>query len=134
MPLGGRDFTLFLARLLKERGCDFHDFVGLNLAKEIKEQHGVATEQTVSEVTYKMPDGKSITIGQERSLCIDAMFRPLEAAGWSLPPIQEFICETIEACRIDLRKELYRNIVLCGGNTCYKGMPERLKKEIASIA
>ena len=76
LPLGGRDITLFLARLLKERGCDFHDYAGFNIAKAIKEQHGTVSEGDVAEVAYKMPDGTSVPIGKERSLCTEAMFNP----------------------------------------------------------
>ena len=35
---------------------------------------------------------------------------------------------------IDLRKDLYRNIVLAGGSTCFKGLSDRLEKEITQLA
>jgi len=35
-----------------------------------------------------------------------------------------------KACDIDLKRELYSNIVLSGGTTMFKGMIERLTKEI----
>ena len=37
-------------------------------------------------------------------------------------------------CDIDVRRELYGNIVLSGGSTKYKGLPERLDKEITALA
>eukprot|EP01084_Bolivina_argentea_P055916 102408_1 len=38
------------------------------------------------------------------------------------------------ACDIDLRKELYRNIVLSGGSTMINGLTERLQSEVKKLA
>ena len=37
---------------------------------------------------------------------------------------------SILKCDIDIRKDLYNNIVLSGGNSMFNGLPERLTKEI----
>ncbi len=37
-------------------------------------------------------------------------------------------------CDIDLRKDLYGNIVLSGGPTMFPGIAERLQKELTSFA
>eukprot|EP01084_Bolivina_argentea_P206634 352727_1 len=37
-------------------------------------------------------------------------------------------------CDVDIRKDLYENILLTGGCTMFKGMSERLYKEIKLIA
>ena len=37
-------------------------------------------------------------------------------------------------CDIDVRRDLYENLVMSGGSTMYKGMPERLEKEIKNLA
>ena len=42
--------------------------------------------------------------------------------------------DTIQKCDIDIRKELYNNIVLSGGNSMFNGLPERLTKEIKAVA
>lgn len=41
---------------------------------------------------------------------------------------------SINECDIDIRKDLYGNIILSGGTTLYKGLPDRLEKEIDSMA
>jgi len=38
------------------------------------------------------------------------------------------------ACDIDVRKDLYENMVMSGGTTMYPGMPERLTKEMVNLA
>jgi actin beta/gamma 1 len=37
-------------------------------------------------------------------------------------------------CDIDVRKDLYGNIVMSGGTTMYEGIPERLSKEVVNLA
>ena len=37
-------------------------------------------------------------------------------------------------CDNDMRRYLYANIVLSGGNTMYPGFPERVKKEMTALA
>lgn len=40
---------------------------------------------------------------------------------------------SIQECDIDIRKDLYGNIILSGGTTLYPGMPDRLEKEIDAM-
>jgi len=37
-------------------------------------------------------------------------------------------------CDVDIRKDLYGNIVLAGGTTMFKGLKDRLKKEVVALA
>ena len=37
-------------------------------------------------------------------------------------------------CDIDVRKDLYANIVLSGGTTMFEGLPERIEKEMVRLA
>lgn len=37
-------------------------------------------------------------------------------------------------CDVDVRKDLYGNIVLSGGSTMYNGIAERLNKEVVALA
>ncbi len=45
----------------------------------------------------------------------------MESAG-----VQETIFNSIMKCDIDIRKDLYSNIVLSGGTTMFPGMAERI--------
>ena len=40
------------------------------------------------------------------------------------------IYNNITECDIYIRRDLYHNIILSGGNTCFKGLPTRLEKEL----
>ena len=37
-------------------------------------------------------------------------------------------------CDVDIRKDLYANVVLSGGTTMYAGIAERMQKEITALA
>ena len=61
------------------------------------------------------------------------MFNPgligLEVAG-----LHEIVYSTIMKCDVDIRKDLYGNVVLAGGNTMFPGMAERLREELVLLA
>ena len=41
---------------------------------------------------------------------------------------QEYIAESISQCFMDDRPELYANIVIAGGTTCFPGFEQRLEE------
>jgi actin-related protein len=47
-----------------------------------------------------------------------------------LPGYHELTVKSIDACDIDVRRDLYANVVLSGGTTMFKGLPERLELEL----
>jgi len=50
------------------------------------------------------------------------------------PGIHELTFKSIMKCDIDVRKDLYGNIVMSGGTTMFTGIPERLGKEVTALA
>ena len=62
------------------------------------------------------------------------MFKPLELMGREIPGMHELAFQSIMKCDIDVRKDLYENIVMSGGTTMYPGIAERLEKEITNLA
>ncbi|VDN36233.1 unnamed protein product [Dibothriocephalus latus] len=53
----------------------------------------------------------------------------LESVG-----IHETCYNSIMKCDLDIRKDLYSNIVLSGGSTMYPGIADRMNKELTSLA
>merc|ERR1712083_1036487 len=41
---------------------------------------------------------------------------------------------SIMKCDVDIRKDLYGNIVMSGGTTMYKNIPERVQQEVKALA
>ncbi|KAF6069548.1 Actin family protein [Candida albicans] len=121
IDLAGRDLTNHLSKILSERGYSF----------TTKMQ--TSSQSSAIEKSYELPDGQVITIGNERFRAPEALFRPadlgLEAAG-----IDQTTFNSIMKCDMDVRKELYGNIVMSGGTTMFPGIAERMQKEITALA
>nr|AAK98785.1 actin I [Stylonychia pustulata] len=145
IQLAGRDLTTFLAKLLTERGYNFTSSAELEIVRDIKEKlcfvaldYESALKQSHDssqfEKNYELPDGKVITIGSERFRCPEYLFKPLEMNGKELDSIQSLTYKSIQECDVDVRRDLYQNIILSGGTTMYEGIGERLLKEIEDRA
>jgi actin-related protein len=79
------------------------------------------------------PSRQVITIGNERFRCPEVLFQPsrlgLESRG-----IHETAFESVMKCDVDVRRDLFANVVLSGGTTMFPGLPDRVQKEIAALA
>ena len=81
---------------------------------------------------YTLPDGIKVDIGIVRALVPEAIFAP-EVIGADFKGIQEYIVKLIEKVDIDMRHEIYSNIILSGGSSSFKGSVNRLNSEIRSL-
>jgi actin, other eukaryote len=61
------------------------------------------------------------------------LFQP-SFVGMESPGIHEATYNSIMKCDVDIRKDLYGNIVLSGGSTMFPGIADRMSKEITALA
>ena len=145
IQIAGRDLTQFMGKLLLERQYNLTSSAEMEIVRDIKEKlcfvaldYEEALKKSYNsseyEKNYEMPDGKIITIGNERFRCPEYLFKPLQMNGKELPGMHEIIYNSIQECDIDTRADLYKNIILSGGTTMYEGIGERLLKEIEAKA
>jgi actin-related protein len=117
---------LEIVRDIKEKLC----FVSKDYEEDLKKSYN----SSEFERNYELPDSRIITIGNERFRCCEYLFKPLEMNGKELPSIQEIIYNSIQECDIDTRADLYKNIILSGGNSMFEGLNVRILKEIEARA
>ncbi len=63
-----------------------------------------------------------ITIGNERFRAAEVLFNP-SMVGMEAQGIHDTTFNSIMKCDVDIRKDLYSNIVLSGGTTMFPGEP-----------
>lgn len=129
LNLAGRDLTEYLMRLLNQRfGQSFHSSSHREVVRGIKEElcRVAFTSEEAKEMEgrlssletlhdYRLPDGRLVKIGSEVYQCPEVLFRP-SLLGREADGIHELIHRSISKCDIDIRKDLYENIILSGGN------------------
>ena len=83
------------------------------------------------EFTYDLPDGNSINIVEDRNLILERIFYPIkDVVGFN--GYHQMVNDAISKADLEIKKELYSNIFLCGGNTLFNGFAERFQKQISS--
>ncbi|XP_062129220.1 actin-like protein 53D [Drosophila sulfurigaster albostrigata] len=145
MDLAGRDLTDYMGKLLMERGLTLSTSAEREIVREIKEklcyvatnfdeefqQFGINKSEL--NTIYELPDGQKIIIGSECIRCPEALFKP-SMLGQEAPGLHEAIYNSIIKCDMDLRRDMYSNIVLSGGTTMFRNIEVRLQQDISTMA
>jgi len=81
---------------------------------------------------YVLPDGKHITLNTCRFRAPEILFNP-HLIGEEVDGIHQTLMYAIQKSDLDLRSQLYKNIVLSGGTTLFEGFGTRLLSEVKDL-
>jgi len=147
IPLAGRDITAFVQQLMRERNEPIPPEQSMEVAKRVKETYSYVCPDIVKEFAkYDQEHSKwirqyngthsvtrqafSADVGYERFLGPEIFFNPEIFSSDFLTPLPKVVDDTIQTCPIDVRRGLYKNIVLSGGSTMFKDFGKRLARDI----
>jgi len=147
IPIAGRDITYFIQQLLREREVGIPPEQSLEVAKAIKERYCYICPDVAKEFNkYEAEPSKwikhyeslnsitrqkfEIEVGHERFLGPEIFFHPEFANPDFTTPISTVVDEVIQNCPIDVRRPLYKNIVLSGGSTMFRDFAKRTQRDI----
>jgi len=159
LRLAGNDITDYLMKLLTKNGHSFTPIDASDISttdardivSDIKENLCYVASDFNKEIynikkeypnnTFKLPDGSSITIGNESSitignerfLCPEILFQP-SIIDLPYDGIHQAAHKVISQSNRDNHLPLYSNIITSGGTTLLPGFTERLQNEIAALS
>ncbi|XP_041467075.1 actin-related protein 3 [Lytechinus variegatus] len=150
IPIAGRDITYFIQQLLRDREPSIPPEQSLETAKAIKERWGYVCPDIAKEFNkYDTDPGKwikkfdgvnsinkqpfSVDVAYERFLGPEIFFHPEFSNPDFTTPISETVDIVIQNCPIDVRRPLYKNIVLSGGSTMFRDFGRKLKRDVQKV-
>lgn len=143
--LAGRDLSEFMERKLTETGLSMTSSAEKEIVRDMKETACYVAadykeeckkyieDGTSIDKKYTLPDGQEVFLGKVRFDVPEAMFDPA-MLGMEANGIHQSTYECIAKCDIDLRRELFKGIILSGGTTMFPGIADRLTQEIKDLA
>jgi actin-related protein len=143
IDLGGRSLVGYLARLMTESGYSFTSSSEMALLHSIQERYcfvaqnfdrelARAASSSQYDTKYMMPDGREVLLSSERFRATEPLFAP-DMMGIDARGLPHLLLSTLMKCEVDARRALLEHVVLCGGTSCFQGLPERLSCELDAL-
>ena len=151
LPFGGNAITESLSKLITSKGVRYFSeteqyinrfikesicFVSQDIEKDNANCESNPTDylRGVDVDRFNLPDlKKMIHLDNALFRAPEGLFDP-RVWGKDVQGIHEYVWKAIQACPIDHRKDLAKNIYLSGATTLLPGLKERLQMELSALA
>lgn len=110
-------------------------FYEMLVARNAKENalHWVPTsEQKLMDNWYEMPDGERVSF--ESSFSFERNFFDKKDINPASVELQNIVADSLQACDVDIRKNMVSGIVLAGGNTLIPKFRESFEEALGTLA
>ena len=146
LDFGGNDLTTMVLNMLTEQGTRFDACHERFIAQYIKETMCQAAEDREVYEQYvtdkeddrieSLPDGTRVRLSSKRWNVVEALFQPslLPGADDQQRGIHKLAIDSIHKCDSDISASLLQNVVLSGGTSMIRHLPERVEAELAALA
>ena len=143
LDIAGRHITQYLIRLLQRKGYSFNSSADFEFVRYLKEKYcfvsnDIEKDRKLERETsyynsfHLLPDETRIHISDEKFEAPEILFSPY-LIGMDVNGIHEMMYKSINNCPIDLRKNLYGNLILSGATTLFPGFASRLELEMKKL-
>jgi actin-related protein len=121
--------------------ASFEAMMRLDVIRDIKETALTVFPEPyknipLTPVLYELPDGTELKFGPEQcslpELHFDSSAMP-DFVHAKTSGLAHTVLSSLQACDVDIRRELCANIVLVGGGSCLRGMEKRLQKDLSAM-
>jgi actin-related protein 2 len=142
--LAGRHVTEHLTKLLVGAGHPLNAQADQETVREVKQrlcyvahdivkERKLATETTLVDKQYTLPDSRTMRVSTERFEAPEIMFTPPASVAGDGKGIADAVFETIRKAGMDVQKSFFSHILLSGGTTMFPGFSTRLEKDVRQL-
>ena len=142
--ISGEDITNYLHGLLSNKGITFSNHYDYDIIKDIKETKCYISldydkeikefkeNANTKDLLYELPDKEKINLNMEQIKTPEVIFNP-NLINKDCVGIGELIYKSYFTIDTEIKKNLFKNILLIGGNTLFPNIAERICKNIRSM-
>eukprot|EP01084_Bolivina_argentea_P047436 87411_1 len=102
---------------LRDIDREYSKYTGIEIEKTCQTFCGNFDEFMITKREYKLPDGNIIEMKKEKFQCTECLFDPWNNRLAVEDSLGKKVVQVVQMCDVNMRGDLYTNIVLCGGNT-----------------
>ena len=140
VEIGGSDVNEYLQNILKAKKIilDMQEArrmkeQKLYLALEFSKEYEAFKSDITKPAKFELPDRTPLDLREEMIQASEILFRP-GLIGKFEPGAHELISECLQKVDVELKRELYGSIILCGGNTLMNNYINRLNRELVTLS